>query len=120
MLRIAWSFTPSGRGVKTMAVRRVGAGCGPSRAATLRKQTMSMTGKFSLGLLAAFVAVVLASPQAATQTAQQGGARDSVIRKCINQADRDFPGGESQVIQRSEAYTASMVSSDFVLCCSAV
>jgi len=72
-----------------------------------------MTGKFSLGLLAAFVAVVLASPQAATQTAQQGEARDAAIRKCINQAHREFPGGESQDIQRSDAYKTCMVSSGF-------
>src|SRR5262244_219374 len=111
MLRIAWSFTPPGRGVKTMDLRRVGAGCGPSRAATLRKQTMSMTGKFSLGLLAAFVAVVLASPHAATQTAQQGEARDAAKRKCITHAHRKFPGGESQYMQRSDAYKTRMVSS---------
>src|SRR5262249_36639743 len=113
MLRIAWSFTPSGRGVKTMAVRRVGAGCGPSRAATLRKQTMSMTGKFSLGLLAAFVAVVLASPQAATQSAQQGEDGDAALGKCTNRVHREFPGGESQDIKRSDAYRTCLASLGF-------
>src|SRR5262245_29510924 len=56
----------------------------------LRKQAMSMTGKFSLGLLGACLAVMLASPQAATQTAQQGEARDAAIRRCIAEA---IPGG---------------------------
>src|SRR5262245_37714931 len=50
---------------------------GPVRAAELRKQAMIMTRKFSLGLLGACAAVMLASPQAATQTAQQGGAHDA-------------------------------------------
>jgi hypothetical protein len=53
---------------------------------------MSMTRKFSLGLLGAFVAVMLTSPQAATQTAQQGEARDAAIRRCIAEAHRQFPG----------------------------
>jgi hypothetical protein len=53
---------------------------------------MSMTRNFSLGLLGVFVAVMLASPQAATQTAQQGEARDSAIRRCIAEAHRQYPG----------------------------
>jgi hypothetical protein len=73
-----------------------------------------MTSKFSLGLLAAFVAVILASPPAATQTGQQG-ARDAAIRMCIAQAHRQFPGegGESQDMQRADAYKARMVNAGF-------
>src|SRR5262245_55736070 len=78
-----------------------------------RKQAMSMTRKFSLGLLGACVAVMLASPQAATQTAQQGEARDAAIRRCIAQANRQVPGGESQDMQRADVYKACMVNAGF-------
>jgi hypothetical protein len=81
----------------------------------VRKQAMSMTSKFSLGLLGAFVAVMLASPQAATQTAQQGQARDAAIRRCIAEAHRQFPGegGQSQDMQRADVYKACMVNAGF-------
>ena len=79
----------------------------------LRKQAMSMTRKFSLGLLGGFVAVMLASPQAATQTAQQGEARDAAIRRCIAQANQQVPGGESQDMQRADVYKACMVNAGF-------
>jgi hypothetical protein len=46
------------------------------------------------------------------QTAQQS-ARDAAIHRCINQAHRDFPGGESQDMQRSDAYKACMVAAGF-------
>jgi len=80
-----------------------------------RKQTMRMTGKFSLGLLGACVAVMLASPQTAAQTAQQGGARDAAIRRCIAEAHRQFPGegGQSQDMQRADVYKACMVNAGF-------
>jgi hypothetical protein len=78
-----------------------------------RKQAMSMTRKFSLGLLGACVAVMLASPQAGTQTAQQGEARDAAIRRCIAQANRQVPGGESQDMQRADVYKACMVNAGF-------
>ena len=77
---------------------------------------MSMTRKFSLGLLGACVAVMLASPQAATQTAQQGGARDAAIRRCIAEAHRQYPepgGGQSQDMQRADVYKACMVAAGF-------
>jgi len=74
---------------------------------------MSMNRNFCLGLLALFVAVMLASPQAATQTAQQGEARDAAIRRCIAQANREYPGGESQDMQRADVYKACMVNAGF-------
>jgi len=74
---------------------------------------MSMTRKFSLGLLGALVAVMLTSPQAATQTAQQGEARDAAIRRCIAQAHREYPGGEAQDMQRADVYKACMVAAGF-------
>ena len=76
---------------------------------------MSMTRKVSLGLLGACVAVMLASPRAATQTAQQGEARDAAIRRCIAEAHRQFPGdgGQSQDMQRADVYKACMVSAGF-------
>src|SRR5262245_56398143 len=81
----------------------------------LRKQAMSMTGKFSLGLLGACLAVMLASPQAATQTAQQGEARDAAIRRCIAEAHRQYPGegGQSQDMQRADVYKACMANAGF-------
>jgi hypothetical protein len=82
----------------------------------LRKQAMSMTRRLSLGLLGACVAVMLASPQAATQTAQQGGARDAAIRRCIAEAHRQYPepgGGQSQDMQRADVYKACMVAAGF-------
>jgi len=42
------------------------------------------------------------------QTAQQSAGRDAAILKCINQAHREFPGGESQDMQRSDSYKACM------------
>jgi len=80
-----------------------------------RKQAMSTTRKLSLGLLGAFVAVMLTSPQAATQTAQQGEARDAAIRRCIAEAHRQFPGeaGQSQDMQRADVYKACMVNAGF-------
>jgi hypothetical protein len=74
---------------------------------------MSMTRNFCLGLLASLVAVMLASPQAVTQTAQQGEARDAAIRRCIAQAHREYPGGESQDMQRADVYKACMVAAGF-------
>src|SRR5262249_4556854 len=82
----------------------------------LRKQAMSMTRKFSLGLLGAFVAVMLTSQQAAAQTAQQGEARDAAIRRCIAEAHRQYPepsGGQSQDMQRADVYKACMVAAGF-------
>ena len=77
---------------------------------------MSMTRNFCLGLLASFVAVMLASPQAAPQTVQQGEARDAAIRRCIAEAHRQYPepgGGQSQDMQRADAYKACMVAAGF-------
>jgi hypothetical protein len=67
---------------------------------------MSVTKRLCLGLLASFVAVMLASPQAATQTAQQGEARDAAIRRCIAEAHRQYPGeGASRRICSVQTYT---------------
>ena len=74
---------------------------------------MSVTSKFSLGLLAAFVAVMLDSPPAATQTGQQAAARDAAIRRYIAQANQQVSGGESQDMQRADAYKACMVNAGF-------
>ncbi len=76
---------------------------------------MSVTKRLCLGLLASFVAVMLASPQAATQTAQQGEARDAAIRRCIAEAHRQYPGegGQSQDMQRADVYKACMVAASF-------
>ena len=63
----------------------------------------------ALGLSAA----ALTSQATAQQTAQQNAARDAAIHRCINQAHREFPGGESQDIQRSDAYKACMASLGF-------
>jgi hypothetical protein len=64
-----------------------------------------------------FFALALAvSPAFVSQaTAQQAqrSARDAAIHKCINQAHREFPGGEDQDIPRSEAYKACMASAGF-------
>src|SRR5262245_28160129 len=88
---------------------------GPVQQPELRKQAMSMTRRFSLGLLGAFVAVMLTSPQAATQIAQQGEGRDAAIRRCIAEAHRQFPGdgGQSQDMQRADVYKACMVNAGF-------
>ena len=62
-----------------------------------------------------FSAAAFASQATAQQAAQQS-ARDAAIHKCINQAHREFPivgGGESQDMQRSDAYKACMVSLGF-------
>jgi hypothetical protein len=74
---------------------------------------MSLTRKFSLGLLGAFVAVMLASPRAVTQTTQQGEGRDAAIRRCIADAHRQYPGGESQDMQRADVYKACMVAAGY-------
>jgi hypothetical protein len=88
---------------------------GPVRAANAEEQTMDMTRKFSLGLLGACVAMMLASPQADTQTAQQGEARDAAIRRCIAEAHRQYPGevGQSQDMQRADVYKACMVAAGY-------
>jgi len=66
---------------------------------------------FALAL--GFSATAFASQATAQQTAQQSAARDAAIHKCINQAHREFPGGESLDMQRSDAYKACMASLGF-------
>jgi hypothetical protein len=56
---------------------------------------------------------VSAAAFASQATAQQSAARDAAIHKCINQAHREFPGGETQDMQRSDAYKACMASAGF-------
>src|SRR5262245_31409889 len=60
------------------------------------------------------VETLMAGREAASEaTAQQNAARDAAIHRCINQAHRQFPGGEDQDIPRSEAYKACMASAGF-------
>jgi hypothetical protein len=56
---------------------------------------------------------LFAAAFASQATAQQSAARDAAIHRCINQAHREFPGGESQDMQRSDAYKACMASLGF-------
>ena len=49
----------------------------------------------------------------AQQPGQQSASRDTAIHRCINQAHRQFPGGEDQDIPRSEAYMACMTTAGF-------
>jgi len=70
---------------------------------------MSNANKLLFALALGFSAAAIASQA----TAQQSGARDAAIHRCINQAHRQFPGGEDQDIPRSEAYKACMVSAGF-------
>jgi hypothetical protein len=63
--------------------------------------------------LVALAVVMTASPQATAQQTAQQSARDAAIHRCINQAHREFPGGESQDMQRSDAYKACMASLGF-------
>jgi hypothetical protein len=64
-------------------------------------------------LFAALALGVLAAAFTSEATAQQSAGRDGAILKCINQAHREFPGGESQDMQRSDSYKACMVSLGF-------
>ena len=70
---------------------------------------MSNAKKRFFALALGFSAAAIASQA----TAQQSGARDAAIQKCVNQAHREVPGGESQDMQRSDAYKACMVSAGF-------
>jgi hypothetical protein len=58
---------------------------------------------------------VLAAAFASEATAQQNAARDAAIHRCINQAHPEFPGGETQDMQRSDAYKACMASLGFLV-----
>ena len=59
------------------------------------------------------LALAVVSSQTVAQDSAARAARDAAIHKCINQAHREVPGGESQDMQRSEAYKACMVSAGF-------
>jgi hypothetical protein len=76
-----------------------------------RIRTMKIT-RWWLGLLAWVVAVTATSMPAATQTAQQGEARDAAIRRCIQQARQQFPSADATEAL-SEAYKACMVAAGF-------
>ena len=69
---------------------------------------MSYGSKFFFALALAVSAAAFVS-----QATAQQSARDAAIHKCINQAHREFPGGEDQDIPRSEAYKACMASAGF-------
>jgi hypothetical protein len=72
---------------------------------------MSNANKLFFALALAVSAAAFVS-QGMAQQAQQS-ARDAAIHRCINQAHREFPGGEDQDIPRSEAYKACMASAGF-------
>jgi hypothetical protein len=74
---------------------------------------MSKTSRLFFALALGFSGAAFASHATAQQTAQQSAARDAAILRCINQAHREFPGGESQDMQRSDAYKACMASLGF-------
>jgi hypothetical protein len=74
---------------------------------------MSNANKLFFPVALGFSVATFAWPATAQQTAQQSASRDAAILRCINQAHRDFPGGESQDMQRSDAYKACMVAAGF-------
>jgi hypothetical protein len=69
---------------------------------------MSNTNKLFFALALGFFVAAIAS-----QAPAQQSTRDAAIHRCINQAHRQFPGGEDQDIPRSEAYKACMASAGF-------
>jgi hypothetical protein len=73
---------------------------------------MGNANKLIIALAFGVFAAAFASEATAQQT-QQSAARDAAIHRCINQAHREFPGGESQDMQRSDAYKACMASLGF-------
>jgi hypothetical protein len=77
-----------------------------------RRQTMRGANKWFVALSTA-LALAAVSSQTVAQDSAARAARDAAIHKCINQAHREVPGGESQDMQRSEAYKACMVSAGF-------
>ena len=88
---------------------------GPAREANMyraRRQTMRGANKWFVALSTA-LALAAVSSQTVAQDSAARAARDAAIHKCINQAHREVPGGESQDMQRSEAYKACMVSAGF-------
>jgi hypothetical protein len=72
---------------------------------------MSNANKLFFAFALAVSAAAFVS-QATAQQAQQS-ARDAAIHKCINQAHREVPGGESQDMQRSDAYKVCMANLGF-------
>ena len=74
---------------------------------------MSNANTLVFALALGLSAAAFAWQAMAQQTAQQSAARDAAIHRCINQAHREFPGGESQDMQRSDAYKACMVAAGF-------
>ena len=73
---------------------------------------MSSANTLVCALALGLSATAFAWQAVAQQTAQQS-ARDAAIHRCINQAHREFSGGESQDMQRSDAYKACMASLGF-------
>ena len=76
---------------------------------------MSKTNRLFFALALGFSGAAVAWQAVAQQTAQQSAARDAAIHRCVNQAHREFPGegGQSQDMQRSDAYKACMASLGF-------
>ena len=77
-----------------------------------RRQTMRGANKWFVALSTA-LALAAVSSQTVAQDSAARAARDAAIQKCVNQAHREVPGGESQDMQRSDAYKACMVSAGF-------
>jgi len=77
-----------------------------------RRQTMRGANKWFVALSTA-LALAAVSSQTVAQDSAARAARDAAIQKCANQAHREVPGGESQDMQRSDAYKACMVSAGF-------
>jgi len=88
---------------------------GPAREANMyraRRQTMRGANKWFVALSTA-LALAAVSSQTVAQDSAARAARDAAIHKCINQAHREVPGGESQDMQRSDAYKVCMANLGF-------
>src|SRR5215831_13057265 len=86
----------------------------PAREANMRakRQTMRGANKWFVALSTALALAAVSSQTMAKDSAARA-ARDAAIHKCINQAHREVPGGESQDMQRSDAYKVCMANLGF-------
>jgi hypothetical protein len=70
---------------------------------------MNYTNRLSFALLLTGLSVAAFT---STASAQDSGARDAAMTKCVSQAHRAF-SGDSQDMQRADAYKACMASAGF-------
>jgi hypothetical protein len=77
----------------------------------LEDLTMMISQSRWLGLLACVVVLTATSLPTGAQI-QQSAARDAAIRRCIEEAQRLYPG-PSQGTDRSDYYTACMTNAGF-------